>query len=57
MNLDLFPKDVEPIVVLGNQNNYLVVYTMFDNTATIELLERTLNILRSEESSVSLTKH
>ena len=57
MNLDLFPKDVEPIVVLGNQNNYLVVYTMFDNTATIELLERTLNILRSEGSSVSLTKH
>jgi len=49
MNLDQIPEHVDPMVVLGNDNEYLVVYTHLTNEAAIELLERSLEVLKYEQ--------
>lgn len=55
---DGIPDNVEPLVVLGNDNDYLVVYTIMTNEDTIEILERTIRILKEEDAMPEkLTKH
>jgi len=52
------PENVDPLVVLGDDNDYLVVYTLMTNEDTIELLERTIRILREEDLQPErLTQH
>jgi hypothetical protein len=55
---DGIPENVEPLVVLGDDNDYLVVYTVMTNEDTIEMLERTIRILKEEDSQPErLTQH
>jgi len=49
MKVEGLPEHVEPMIILGNDNDYLVVYTHMSNDDTIELLERSLQVLRSEK--------
>ena len=52
------PENVEPLVILGNDNDYLVVYTVMTNEDTIEMLERTIRILKEEDMQPErLTQH
>jgi hypothetical protein len=52
------PDNIEPLVVLGNDNDYLVVYTIMTNEDTIEILERTIRILKEEDAMPEkLTQH
>ena len=50
------PEGVEPMVILGNDKDYLVVYTVLGNEEVIEMLQRTIAILESEKES-ELTVH
>jgi hypothetical protein len=55
---DGIPDNIEPLVVLGNDNDYLVVYTIMTNEDTIEMLERTIRILKEEDMQPErLTQH
>jgi hypothetical protein len=55
---DGIPDNIEPLVVLGNDNDYLVVYTIMTNEDTIEMLERTIRILKEEDLQPErLTQH
>lgn len=55
---DGIPEHIEPLVVLGNDNDYLVVYTIMTNEDTIEILERTIRILKEEDAiPEKLTQH
>ena len=51
------PENVEPLVILGNDNDYLVVYTIMTNEDTIEILERTIRILKEEDSMPEKLTH
>ena len=52
------PENVEPLVVLGDDSDYLVVYTLMTNEDTIEMLERTIRILKEEDlQEARLTQH
>jgi hypothetical protein len=52
------PDNIDPLVVLGDDNDYLVVYTIMTNEDTIEMLERTIRILKEEDLQPErLTKH
>ena len=52
------PENIEPLVVLGDDNDYLVVYTLMTNEDTIDLLERTIRILKEEDlQEARLTQH
>jgi hypothetical protein len=52
------PENVNPLVILGDENDYLVVYTIMTNEDTIEMLERTIRILKEEDSQEErLTQH
>jgi hypothetical protein len=52
------PENVEPLVILGDDNDYLVVYTVMTNEDTIEMLERTIRILKEEDLQPErLTQH
>jgi hypothetical protein len=44
------PKGVEPMLILGNDNDYLTVYTYLTNEDAIDLLERSLEVLKNEQS-------
>jgi hypothetical protein len=55
---DGIPENVDPLVILGDDNDYLVVYTIMTNEDTIEMLERTIRILKEEDlQPAKLTKH
>jgi hypothetical protein len=55
---DGIPYNIEPLVVLGDDNDYLVVYTIMTNEDTIEMLERTIRILKEEDLQPErLTQH
>ena len=54
---DGIPEHIEPLVVLGNDNDYLVVYTIMTNEDTIEILERTIRILKEEDSMPEKLTH
>ena len=49
MKVEGIPANVDPMVVLGNDNDHLVVYTHLSNEVAIELLERSLEVLRYEQ--------
>ena len=49
MKITELPTHVDPLVVLGNDDNYLTVYTCMTNEDTIELLQRSLDILKYEQ--------
>jgi hypothetical protein len=52
------PENVDPLVILGDDNDYLVVYTLMSNEDTIEMLERTIRILKEEDlQEARLTHH
>jgi hypothetical protein len=52
------PDNVDPLVILGDDNDYLVVYTIMTNEDTIEMLERTIRILKEEDlQEARLTQH
>lgn len=52
------PENIEPLIVLGDDNDYLVVYTIMTNEDTIEMLERTIRILKEEDLQPErLTQH
>ena len=52
------PENIDPLVILGDDNDYLVVYTIMTNEDTIEMLERTIRILKEEDlQPAKLTKH
>ena len=59
MNVKGIPAGVDQMLVLGNDKDYLVVYTYLSNDTAIELLERALEVLRHEQEldSQTLTKH
>ena len=55
---DGIPENVEPLVILGDDSDYLVVYTIMTNEDTIEMLERTIRILKEEDMQPErLTQH
>jgi hypothetical protein len=55
---DGIPENVDPLVILGDDNDYLVVYTIMTNEDTIEMLERTIRILKEEDlQEERLTQH
>lgn len=43
------PDNVEPMLILGNDNDYLTVYTYLTNEDAIELLKRSLEVLEYEQ--------
>lgn len=43
------PKGVDPMVILGNDNDYLVVYTYLTNAEALELLKRSIQVLEYED--------
>jgi hypothetical protein len=43
------PDNVEPMLILGNDNDYLTVYTYLTNEDAIELLKRSLEVLQQEQ--------
>lgn len=49
MNLEGIPKHVDPMIILGNDKEYLVVYTHMATELAIELLERAVKILKYEQ--------
>jgi len=55
MTVEGIPKHVDPMVIIGNDEDYLVVYTHLSNEIAIELLERSLDVLRQDVGT--LTKH
>ena len=59
MKVQGIPAGVDQMLVLGNDNDYLVVYTYLSNDTAIELLERALEVLRHEQKLdlETLTKH
>ena len=59
MNVQGIPASVDQMLVLGNDKDYLVVYTYLSNETAIELLERALEVLRHEQKLEleTLTKH
>jgi len=59
MKIQGIPAEVDQMLVLGNDKDYLVVYTYLSNETAIELLERALEVLRHEQEldSQTLTKH
>jgi len=59
MKIQGIPAEVDQMLVLGNDKDYLVVYTYLSNDTAIELLERALEVLRHEQQLEleTLTKH
>lgn len=43
------PEGVEPMIILGNDNDYLTVYTYLTNAEALELLKRSIEVLEYEE--------
>ena len=43
------PEGVDPMVILGNDNDYLVVYTYLTNAEALELLKRSIQVLEYEQ--------
>lgn len=43
------PKHVEPMIIIGNDNDYLTIYTYLTNEDAIEFLKRSLQVLEYEQ--------
>jgi hypothetical protein len=59
MKVEGIPSHVDPMIVIGNDKDYLVVYTHLNNEVAIDLLERSLEVLKHEQQLdlQSSTKH
>jgi hypothetical protein len=57
MKVAELPEHVEPLVILGDDNNYLTVYTCMSNEDTIELLRRSLHVLETEQEQADNNLH
>jgi len=57
MKVAELPEHVDPLVILGDDNNYLTVYTCMSNKDTIELLRRSLHILEMEQEQAGINLH
>ena len=57
MKVAELPEHVEPLVIVGDDNNYLTVYTCMSNEDTIELLRRCLHILEVEQEQAGINLH
>jgi hypothetical protein len=57
MKVAELPEHVEPLVILGDDNNYLTVYTCMSNEDTIELLRRSLHVLEIEQEQAGINLH
>lgn len=57
MKLAELPEQVEPLIILGDDNNYLTVYTCMSNEDTIELLRRSLQVLEMEQEQADINLH
>jgi len=57
MKLAELPEQVEPLIILGDDNNYLTVYTCMSNEDTIELLRRSLQVLEMEQEQADNNLH
>jgi len=57
MKLAELPEQVEPLIILGDDNNYLTVYTCMSNEDTIELLRRSLQVLEMEQEEADKNLH
>ena len=49
MNVEGIPKNVDPMIILGNDNDHLVVYTHLETEIAIEFLERAVEVLKYEQ--------
>ncbi len=57
MKVAELPEHVEPLVIVGDDNNYLTVYTCMSNEDTIELLRRSLHVLEMEQEQTGINLH
>jgi len=57
MKVAELPEHVEPLVIVGDDNNYLTVYTCMSNEDTIELLRRSLQVLEMEQEQADINLH
>ena len=49
MKIKDIPQHVDPLVILGNDNDYLTVYTCLSNEDTLDLLKRSISVLEYED--------
>jgi len=57
MKMEDIPKHVEPLVILGSDNDYLTVYTCLSTEDTIEILRRSLHVLEIEQEEADKNLH
>jgi hypothetical protein len=57
MKIEDIPEHVESLVILGNDNDYLTVYTCLSNEDTIEILRRSLHVLEIEQEEADKNLH
>jgi hypothetical protein len=57
MKVAELPEHVEPLVIVGDDNSYLTIYTCMSNTDTIELLHRCLHVLEMEQEQADNNLH
>ncbi len=57
MKMEDIPEHVESLVILGNDNDYLTVYTCLSNEDTIEILRRSLHVLEIEQEEADKNLH
>ena len=57
MKIEELPENVEPLVIVGDDNSYLTIYTCMSNTDTIELLRRSLQVLEMEQEQADNNLH
>jgi hypothetical protein len=57
MKVAELPEHVEPLVIVGDDNSYLTVYTCMSNEDTIELLRRSLHVLEMEQEQAGINLH
>jgi hypothetical protein len=57
MKVAELPEHVEPLVIVGDDNSYLTIYTCMSNEDTIELLRRSLQVLEMEQEQAGINLH
>ena len=57
MKIAELPEHVEPLIIVGDDNSYLTIYTCMSNEDTIELLRRCLHILEMEQEQAGINLH
>ncbi len=57
MKIAELPENVEPLVIVGDDNSYLTIYTCMSNEDTIELLRRSLHVLEMEQEQADNNLH